>query len=551
MSTVMDNLAALPGWAWLLLSPIALAPLLFWLRRLVFRSPEEVLIAREYAAWAEAVAPYRWVGEIERDVTGGDVDMTFEAPEGGRRQVMRMFGSSGSGSIQTYGGTSGIQLIYDLDHAREVGVLEATRPVRQSARLASFLDAPGEQALAALPGCAHPEATSSLIVDTGMEYAWRRTAALSQRRGVALIPDPVATFAHVMTLDARIMGRTEHDELDPQTLDAIARGGGEVASTLAARALLALHPGSSQAAALRDERLGADASPSDVATLAGCVFDEGVLARLGLSPPEHAAHVRRAIVRGDHATGPALARRALARYGVDTLLGDPDDLASLVADTDPTDPQDLPYEARRAVTARRERDAHLLAVFVIAAFSDSEDVDAFEAAYTRLLGHVDQDFVHRARFGEVIGDVEDWAPELVYSALRHASHDDVYARWGRRLEDLWDDALAARLEEVVAHESLGIAGLTAIVSGATRNDALGLLAPARVAKARVEEGWTTRSEERALEEALGALEARARELLAGSEGHLSLAEAGPAGGLSVSSRAGEGDVEVVGEDASS
>jgi hypothetical protein len=348
-----------------------------------------------------------------------------------------------------------------------------------------------------------------------------------------------------MTTLERALLERERREPGPVELGELARSGGPVAPTLAARVLLALYPESAPARSLVDDLAAGRLDDALTRWLPGCVFDDEVVAALGLTREEHIERAREAIVRADDASGPELARAAIDAFGVEDLVGqglDPDD----EDDEDDHEDDDLSYEAR---SERRARDAHIFACHVVAAFRGSEDADAFEDAYARVVGQIEHDFEFTTEFAEVMGDLDEWYPQVIQRALAYASNDDVYVYWAGALDAVWDDALAARLVALVEGQEDGVLearGLVAILEAATARDHVRMLTPARIVHARIEEDWSSDDEDRrALRAAIKGLEARLADAKRDGGGQLSLSAGGDAGGLSLSNQGAEGDLEVV------
>jgi hypothetical protein len=545
---LLENLMALPTWAQVLILLAALAPVYRVLRTRVFKTTAAARADLEFAAWREVLEPHGWRGEIERGLTTDDIDLVFTDERSSRTRSMRLFGSSGMGVMDFYGETNGLKLEIDLEEAREVGALDALRVTRHAAMVAGFLGRDGEEALASIPSSFEPGAGATLRVEYSLDLDWSLPWSESDDAQATRLGDRGALYERMTTLERALIGR-EPRQPGPAELGELARSGGPIAPTLAARVLLALHPESAPARSLVDDLAAGRLDDALTRWLPGCVFDDEVVAALGLTREEHIERAREAIVRADDAAGPALARAALDAFGVEDLVGqglDPDE----DEDEDEDDEDgDLTYQERKARAERRARDAHVFACHVVAAFCGSEDADAFEDAYARVIGQIEHDFEFTTEFAEVMGDLDDWYPQVIQRALAYASNDDVYCYWAGALDEVWDDALAARLVALLESQEDGVLearGLVAILEAATARDHVRMLTPARIVHARVEEDWSSDDEDRrALRAAIKGLEARLAHARRDGGGQLSLSEGGDAGGLSLANQGAEGDLEVV------
>ncbi len=542
MSGPIDSFLALPTFAHVLVALAALTLAYRFLRTRVFKTTAAARADIEFDAWNAVLAPHGWVGKIERGMSTHDVNISFEHEAVGGTRTFRLFGEHGVGVMELLGIASEYRFEIDLEGAPEKGILEVLRVTHNAAKFADSLGHDGEVALLALPGYFIPGSCPHLEKKYMLAIAWSVPWDDTDDVQAVVIQDRAEFFDRVLTIERALLG-SEPRELGPAELAELARSGGALAPTLAGRVLLGLHPASAPARALTEDlvagRLGGDLTR----WLSGCVFGDEAVSALGLTRDEHTARARAAVVRADESCGPALARAAIDAYGVDAFVGQGFASNGVYGDNC--------FEQLGRLKRRRTRDAHIFACHVIAAFRGSEDADAFEDAYARVVEDIEHDFEFATEFAAVMGELDAWYPQLIRRALAYPSHDDVYGFWAGALEVVWDATLASDLVTLLEGQAaeggtLEARALVAIVEAATLHDHVRLLSRARDAYARIKKDWTSDEHDtQAMGEALQVLEARFMDVKREGTGQLSLSSGGDAGGLSLSNQGAEGDLEVV------
>ncbi len=539
MEQALDNMAALPIWAKVLLVAVALMPWVVTLRARVKARREEA--EGEYEAWRRVLGPRGWIGRRGRGASTRDTWIEFEDTRSETTRRLRVTGRHGDGELTLYGSLSGVRLELDLTEAREVGVLAALRPTRRMDRLAVFLDREVEDALTALPEVFAAHARAHLSIRKRLELTW--DVPPDRREGAQGVPveDRRALFTRSGTLERGLMG-CEGEDVDSEALVRAMDAHGPIGATLATRALLTFFPDGDAAREVRASRLGPDATRGDVEALIGCVFDPDVLRRHDVTADGHVAWVQAMIVRADTQASATLARRGIDAYGAPAML-------SWRARLPKSTTEVLVYKDHRARKKREDRDKHSFACAMLAAFRGSEDADDFALALDASLGHVLPDAAHAIRFSRAMGPLEEWAPALVRRALARAAHDDVYGYWASALDEVWDDAMARSLEGVVAAPEVGARGLVAILEVACKRRHLGIVKAATHAVERLANDWSTSpDDERALRAVLAKIESQLDDATREGMGKLSVTcPDGAEGGLSVSRHAG--GLEVTREEA--
>ncbi len=437
--------------------------------------------------------------------------------------------TSANGRFECHGATSGVVLRLDLEDAHDVGILDALRIVQDTPTLAVFLDDRDvEVALEQLQLLVSPRAFASLSMGEGrLVFEWK---APPDAKDTAMVEDHLTLDRHYGVLEGALLERDPVDT-DQFALMRVAEGNHRIASTLAGRALLTLHPDSAQARTLLDARLGQDAPRPTVEALIGCVFDPRVLATHEVDQDEHIGFVQATIARSDTELGATLARRCIDTYGLDAVVA-----------------WRTTTSHARARRATLVRDQHTFACALLSSFRGSSDTEGFTHAYRALEPLILQGLRPPiASFEHTMGDLDGWSLEHVTAALEVPSHDGVYTYWARALPKVWSEALASRLEEVVASERLGARGLVAILDAATERDHVQLVAPTREVLEHLDGRDMDRANQRAVRKALDALEGRVEHARHAAGGRLMLSEDDNAGALSLSHQAREGDIEAVDE----
>ena len=467
-------------------------------------------MALEYASWTSAFAPYRWKGRISSDDESESLDIEFDGPVS-HESWMTLYGASGMGGLNFLGSTNDIVLKLDMNEADRVGVLDALRVSRDAARFALLLDADAERALGDLSGRFSGACDKTFEVSFGLKVAWCPAGSNWGPEHGPTVEDRSALIEDMMALKKALFER-EEDVPDAAALLELSRARDEISSTLAARALLAGHPGTPEARAVAQERARGGARDREL--LMGWAIDR--IDGIDQGTPEWCAARVRAIVRADPDTGTALARHARSVVNVDELIEearrtmlDEVDVA-LAAELAEELDEDIDGDIDDEVAELLVRDAHLFACFMIGSFA-GEGAEGFGAVYRSLVRYVKHGFEQDLEFADAMGDLDFWALEARVEALGLACHDDVYTYWANGLHEVWSQELAQRLVGVVEARELAAAGLIMIIDECEEHGYLRMLEPARLAVARLEDHWLTDDEEKAgMRDALEALEAAAK-----------------------------------------